>query len=74
VQDAENILFLDVVDTAHTSIEVIELYETEANSVTLITPFALKADWHIQIREWFNEYPLFSLSVRDAETRSTLLI
>jgi hypothetical protein len=72
VHDAEIILFLDVADTARTSIEVIELYETEADDVTLVTPFALKADWRIQITKRVEDL-LFSLSDRDTTAISALL-
>jgi hypothetical protein len=45
-------LFLDIAGTASTEIELNELFVTEADEFTLVVPYALKADWCIQIDNW----------------------
>jgi hypothetical protein len=52
-------LFLDIAGTPSTEIELNELFVTEADEFTLVVPYALKADWRVQIANRIQEDSLF---------------
>jgi hypothetical protein len=80
MHDAAVTLFLDIAGTTSTEIELNELFVTEADEFTLIMPYALKADWRVQIDNRIQEDSLFgclspaATAISDVLARGSYLI